>query len=57
MTEDVFDVMNIMKSGKWDIEKMVTHEFPLTEIDKAIQTAGNTTKALNVTIKFKWLCI
>lgn len=52
MPEDVLDVMNIMKSGKWDIEKMITHEFPLTEIDKAIQTAGNTNKALNVTIRF-----
>lgn len=52
MPEDVLDVMNIMKSGKWDIEKMITHEFPLTEIEKAIQTAGNTNKALNVTIRF-----
>ena len=52
MPEDVTDVMNIMKSGKWDIEKIITHEFPLTEIDRAIQTAGNTNIALNVTIKF-----
>lgn len=52
MPEDVIDVMNIMKSGKWDIEKIITHEFPLTAIDKAIQTAGNTDLALNVTIKF-----
>ena len=28
MPEDVFDVLNIMKSGKWDIEKLITHEFP-----------------------------
>lgn len=52
MPEDVTDVMNIMKSGKWDIEKIITHEFPLTEIERAIQTAGNTNIALNVTIKF-----
>jgi len=52
MPEDVIDVMNIMKSGRWDIEKIITHEFSLTEIDKAIQTAGNTNIALNVTIKF-----
>lgn len=50
--EDVTDVINIMKSGKWDIEKIITHEFPLPAIDKAIQTAGNTDLALNVTIKF-----
>lgn len=52
MSEDVIDVMNIMKSGKWNIERMITHEFSLSEIDKAIQTAGNTDIALNVTIKF-----
>ena len=52
MPEDVIDVMNIMKSGKWNIERMITHEFSLSEIDKAIQTAGNTDIALNVTIKF-----
>lgn len=52
MPEDVIDVMNIMKTGEWDIEKLITHEFPLTQIKKAIQTAGNTDTALNVTIKF-----
>lgn len=52
MPEDVIDVMNIMKTGKWDIEKLITHEFPLTQIKEAIQTAGNTNIALNVTIKF-----
>lgn len=50
--EDVFDVMNIMKSGKWDIEKIITHEFPFAQISKAIETAGNTNLALNVTIRF-----
>lgn len=52
MPEDVIDVMNIMKRGKWDIEKIITHEFSLTEIDKAIQTAENANIALNVIIKF-----
>lgn len=52
LPEDVFDVMNIMKSGKWNIEKIITHEFPLAKIAKAIETAGNTNLALNVTIKF-----
>ena len=52
MPEDVIEVMDIMKSGKWDIEKLITHEFPLDNIEQAIQTAGNTNTALNVIIKF-----
>lgn len=52
MPEDVKDVMNIMKSGNWDIESIITHEFPLNELDKAIQTASDSSKALNVIIKF-----
>jgi len=53
MPEDVADVMAIMKSKNWDIEKLITHEFSLTEIDKAFQTAANTDISLNVTIKFE----
>lgn len=52
MPEDVKDVMNIMKSGKWDIEKMITQEFPLIELEKALKTAEDTKKSLNVTIRF-----
>lgn len=53
MPEDVADVMEIMKSGRWEIEKCITHEFSSEEIEKAIQTAGDTDHALNVTIKFE----
>ena len=52
MPEDVKNVIDIMKSGKWDIEKIVTHEFPLNEIETAIKTAGDANNSLNVTIKF-----
>ena len=52
MPEDVHDVMAIMESGRWDLEKIITHEFSLDEIDKAIQTAGDTSQALNVIIDF-----
>ena len=52
MPEDVQDVIDIMKSGKWDIEKIITHEFPLDEIETAIKTAGDANNSLNVTIKF-----
>lgn len=50
--EDVRDVMKIMESGRWDLEKMITHEFPLDEINQAIQTASDTEHALNVIIHF-----
>ena len=37
--EDVMDVMKIMKSKKWDIEKLITHEYHLEELPKAIEKA------------------
>lgn len=52
MPEDVKTVMNIMASGKWDLERMITHEFSLDQIDKAIQTAADIRNAFNVIIKF-----
>ena len=52
MPEDVADVMQIMASGKWDLEKIITHEFSLDQIEEAIRTASDTGKALNVTIRF-----
>lgn len=50
--EDVRDVMAIMVSGKWNLESIITQEFPLERISEAIQTAANPDKAFNVTIKF-----
>lgn len=50
--EDVQDVMNIMSSGRWDLEKLISHEFPLDRIADAIQTAGDSGQAFNVTIRF-----
>ena len=29
MKEDVDDVQEIMACGKWNLESMITHEFPL----------------------------
>lgn len=50
--EDVKDVLNIMKSGNWDIEKLITHEYPLDDLATAIEKASDVENALNVIIHF-----
>lgn len=52
MPEDVRTVMDIMTSGKWELEKLITHEFSIDELETAIRTAGDVNSALNVTIRF-----
>lgn len=42
----------IMESGKWDIEKIITNEYSLDQIEDAIKMAGNADEALNVVIKY-----
>lgn len=50
--EDVMDVMKIMTSNRWEIEKLITHEYPLEQLGKAIEKAADVDNALNVVIKF-----
>lgn len=50
--EDVADVLEIMKSGKWDIHKMITHEYSLENLSEAIERAADVGNALNVIIRF-----
>ena len=50
--EDVQDVMAIMAGKKWDLESIITQEFPLEQISEAIRTAANPDQAFNVTIRF-----
>lgn len=50
--EDVRDVMAIMAGGAWDLESIITQEFPLEQISEAIQTAADPDRAFNVTIRF-----
>ena len=50
--EDVRDVMKIMESGKWDIESIITHEYPWEELPQAIEKAAQVNEALNVVIRF-----
>lgn len=53
MPEDVWDVQKIMASGKWNLEKMITHEFPLQKLENAIRTASDVNSAGNVVIRMK----
>jgi len=50
--EDVRDVMAIMAGGEWDLESIITQEFPLEKISEAIRTAANPGVAFNVAICF-----
>ena len=53
MPADVRDVQEIMSCGKWDLERIITHEFPLVELEQAIRTAGDVDHAGNVVVKMK----
>lgn len=37
-----------MSSGDWDIEKIITHEFPIDDISQAIETALTVSAAFFV---------
>ena len=52
MPEDVRDVMEMMESGRWDIESIITHEYPLDKISEAIEKAADVESSLNVVIKY-----
>ena len=53
LPEDVKDVQQIMASGRWNIERIITQEFPLHYIREALEVASDTSKSLNVIIKFQ----
>lgn len=51
MSEDVWDVQEMMSCGKWNLESIITHEFSLDELAHAIQTATDVDHVGNVVIK------
>lgn len=53
MPEDVRDVQEIMSCGDWNLESIITHEFPLEELEQAIRMAADVGHAGNVVIKMK----
>ena len=52
MPEDVRDVISIMRSGKWDIERIITDEYPWKQLPQAIEKASDTASSFNVVIKY-----
>lgn len=48
--DDVHAVITAMRSGKHDLDSIVTHEFPLEKIVEALTTAADVDTALNVSI-------
>lgn len=52
MPDDVRDVMRIMECGKWNIESIITHEFPWEKLREAIETASDVDCSLNVVIRY-----
>lgn len=50
--EDVEDVLAIMKSGKWNIENIITDEYPWEQLPEAIEKAAKVDEALNVIIYY-----
>lgn len=50
--EDVQDVMKIMESKKWDIESIITHEYPWEQLSQAIEMTSRVDEALNVVIRY-----
>ena len=52
MPQDVSDVMEIMASKKYDIQSIITDEFSINDLPKALEQAGKTYESLNVIINF-----
>ena len=50
MPEDVRDVMRLMEQGDVNLESLITHEFPLSRLPQALETAADTGRSLNVVI-------
>ena len=44
--------LKAISNGKWNLESIITQEYPLERIAEAIQTAADPDKAFNVTIRF-----
>jgi threonine dehydrogenase-like Zn-dependent dehydrogenase len=53
-TEDFHaDILAMMRSGRFDLPSLVTHEFPLEQINEALVQAGKPDEAQKVCISFE----
>lgn len=50
LPENVQDVMRLMDQGDVNLESLITHEFPLSRLPQALETAADTGRSLNVVI-------
>lgn len=50
--DDVPFVMELMKSGRYDLESLVSHTFPLEKLEEAIQTAAVSSGSEKVLIEY-----
>lgn len=50
--EDVARAMDIMKSGQFDLESLVSHTYPLEELEEAIKTASISSGSEKVLIEY-----
>jgi len=41
MPEDVFDVQKIMTCGKWDLKRIIAHEFSTAHLEEALVLVAN----------------
>jgi threonine dehydrogenase-like Zn-dependent dehydrogenase len=46
------EILAMMRSGRWDLASLVTHEYPVEQINEALTMAGNAGEAQKVCIAF-----
>ena len=51
--QEVHDVMDVMSKHKWNIESIITDEFCLNDLKKALYQASDTEHSLNVIINMR----
>ena len=51
--EAIVDVLTMMKSEKYQLSSLVTHEYPIDRISDALVMGGNAREAQKVVINFE----